>query len=317
VGAPGRGLVIDLGSGERYASYIGGPRNRAQHAWEAWLAKQVQPQTIDVMPGGPRIKPYPHVTLDSATVLVTPHNLDWWEPFTPLADGRPRLRKHALLGAQWRGNTLALKLSAPGRPTNVSVFRGPDGVFLGEHPIRDGRSGFTLSLSGSLLARQIDRTVVEISEVSGSLTPLGRTTRGGFSQAASFSLGDDFIELATGRSSVVLSWKHGELVREGGTYAVRYVATAQMLPAFLHYDRRRWRVGVQRRLWAAGDRYGQVALFDHGGHLVCMFFAFRDRVAGWMPDGTTYGPMSLTGRTAPGDAAVRFGRALAAASGRP
>jgi hypothetical protein len=46
-------------------------------------------------------------------------------------------------------------------------------------------------------------------------------------------------------------------------------------------------------LIAAVDRYSQIALLDLQGSLVCMFHVFRGQVAGWMPDGTCFGPPSL------------------------
>ncbi len=61
------------------------------------------------------------------------------------------------------------------------------------------------------------------------------------------------------------------------------------------------------------DRFSQVALFEHDGTLVCMFFAFRQQIAAWMPDGTCYGPVELLGRPATPGAAETIGEALHAA----
>jgi hypothetical protein len=58
------------------------------------------------------------------------------------------------------------------------------------------------------------------------------------------------------------------------------------------------------------DRYSQIALLDRLWNLVCMFFVFRNQVAGWMPDGTLYGPAALTGGPETPNAAERIARRL-------
>ena len=58
------------------------------------------------------------------------------------------------------------------------------------------------------------------------------------------------------------------------------------------------------------DEGAQVAIFDRGARLVCMFFAFRQHLAGWMPGGTRFGPESITGGLPTPGAMEKFGRAL-------
>jgi hypothetical protein len=41
-----------------------------------------------------------------------------------------------------------------------------------------------------------------------------------------------------------------------------------------------------------------------------MFFAFRQHIAAWMPDGTCCGPIAVLGRRATPSGAERIGRAL-------
>lgn len=47
------------------------------------------------------------------------------------------------------------------------------------------------------------------------------------------------------------------------------------------------------RLKVAVDSSGHCAVFDRNDSLVCLFFAFRDKFAAWMPDGTRYGSPDL------------------------
>jgi hypothetical protein len=78
----------------------------------------------------------------------------------------------------------------------------------------------------------------------------------------------------------------------------------------VRYDRKRFLEAAESEITAVVDRFGQVALLDQGQKLVCMFFAFRDRFAAWMPDGTRFGPVSLTGRSPTNGAPEKIGRAL-------
>jgi hypothetical protein len=314
------GLAIDLGTGEKYATHIGGPKNRAQQAWEAWVARRVVPRSlvIGLTPDKMETVP-PCATLDYDSGMVQVNNVHpGWSTFTPLADGQPALRKHLLIGAQCRASTLALKMSQLGAQGQITLqlFRGPDGVFIGAHPIKHLQQGFTLSADGQLLARQVNRSIIEINQTTGSLPPLGRISVGDYPQQLWFYLADDSITLFPGSTPMSVSWKHDVLGFER-----RYVqphegtrAKRDALPAFLQYDPQRWLLGARRRLLAASDRYGQVATFDEAGNLVCMFFAFRNRVAGWMPDGTRFGPPAYTGQAQSADALRKFAAALRVSS---
>src|SRR5205807_1427060 len=86
------------------------------------------------------------------------------------------------------------------------------------------------------------------------------------------------------------------------------------LPPFLNYDPKRFTLAAETDVLAVADRFGQVAIFDCTHELVCMFFAFRDRLAAWMPDGTRFGPAAITGGPPTPDALDKLGRALRAAS---
>jgi hypothetical protein len=84
-------------------------------------------------------------------------------------------------------------------------------------------------------------------------------------------------------------------------------------PGSLPYDPKRFRKYAVNSLTAVCDEFGQVALLEHSGELVCMFFAFRKEWAVWMPDGTRMGSARLGGPPNP-DAAFKIGRALLEAS---
>jgi hypothetical protein len=270
-----------------------------------------------------------------------------WRPFTPLADGRPVLMDCSLLAAQCRGAVLATMVRGPGLrgPLMLRLFRGPGGVPLAEYPVAYANNGFTLSSDGNLLARQIAGWQVEVRVSGGVSVPLVTTYAGGFSSQAQFLLGESWLLLRTGRQNLhLLNWESGRLhlfrTRDDRSIGGRVLSaqdaevrqflqaglgnlelkgfcmpgTSCDLPDFVQYDRQRFVLGAINTVTAVLDRFGQLAIFDAQHQLVCMFFVFRDRLSGWLPDGTCFGPASPTGRPATADDLNKFGRALAQAS---
>src|SRR5262249_19795705 len=79
-----------------------------------------------------------------------------------------------------------------------------------------------------------------------------------------------------------------------------------------HNEPERWSqcTDLAHGLKVAADRFGQLAVFDGYGTLVCMFIAFRNRLAGWLPDGTYFGTPMMTRSAESHDAAAKFGQAL-------
>ena len=65
---------------------------------------------------------------------------------------------------------------------------------------------------------------------------------------------------------------------------------------------------VDTGLLIAVDAYGQIIVLDREQNLVSMFFVFRNQLAGWMPDGTRFGPAAMTGGPQTADAAQRIAR---------
>ncbi len=285
----------------------------------------------DQPPGGPA-KPsfWPALAYVSKEGLLAPVgcNPDW-EAFTPLADGRPLLRGSELLDAACQGRTLAaLFRMSPGNVTHLRLFRGPEGTPLAEFHQPTAWRGFALSGDGRLLARQVRSSQVEVRDVVGGGPPLCVTLRGRFHHDAVVELGDQWLSIQIDQTLHVVFWDKGRLefhvwrsegervlgaalgVRASG--AIR-AAADRLLPDWLQVLSARFRAAAYRSLIAVVDRFSQVALFEHDGTLVCMFFAFRQQIAAWMPDGTCYGPVELLGRPATPGAAETIGEALHAA----
>jgi hypothetical protein len=262
-----------------------------------------------------------------------------WQPFTPLADGCQALRGWMALTAHCRVQTLVLTVSRLGsrRERAVRVFRGPTGIPAGEYPVRGERSGVALSADGERLAHLSNEYRVKVCRVGADQVPLLATDAGGFSPPQRLTLGKGWLLLATAKHHVHLArWDRGPLeLLHGhdrhGTFSLETLYTPrhgkpplgagvegsrQALPAWTSYDPQRFVLAAATDVVAVADCFGQVAMFDHAGKLMCMFFAFRNRFAAWLPDGTRYGPPSVSNGPATPDALAKIGQALRRAAGR-
>jgi hypothetical protein len=248
-----------------------------------------------------------------------------WERFTPLEDGQPVLAGATLVAAKCRGNVLAVlfREKQPTGPFRLRLFHRPNGILLADYPVVQSNCGFVLSSDGRLFAEQVSLGTVQVRTVDGR-DPLIKTFAGGSSPPGPVRLGDAWIMFRAGRHSLhLISWESGRLelhqtrsnktldagMRESGTNA-----TAAGVPPFLHYDRTRFVVGATTTVIAVVDRFGQVLILDFEGKLVCMFFVFRDRVSGWLPDGSCFGPDSQSKQPPTPQDLEKFGRALSLAS---
>lgn len=324
----GGGLVIDLSTGERYRTDIGGPQSRAMDAWLSWERREVPVRLLPVTPVLDQSRREPSIWLDSHSGAVmlqayVPHRApesaghsSWGAAFTPWADGQPMLRQRLILAAQMGGAHVALATASQTwvQESRLVLIHAPKGVPLGEYALPD--RAFRLSANGALLARQVKDAVVEIHDVAGNVRN-GSTFAGGFAHQLPFVLGADRLLLRATRQPWVIDWATGLLkVRTPDEDTVFHfdgvAATPDGVPPAGAYDPKRWLLGAAGALLAASDRYGQVAIFDRQQRLICMFFAFRSRLAGWMPDGTRFDQATSADEAT----LMRFGRALLAASRR-
>jgi hypothetical protein len=250
--------------------------------------------------------------------------------FTPRADGQPVLKGCTVLQAQCRGQTLALLCNQPGPKDSLilRLFRGPAGRVLTSYALDRRDVYFTLSSDGEWVAFKVKRSRLEIRRVLGDAPPV-LTHTGGFLDEMPLFLGGRSCLILTGlQNSHLLRWDTGKLVwqhsrergahlsgREAGMTLAGNDRELSHLPGCLRYDPERFISGAKANgLRSVCDRYGQVTVFDRRDKLVCMFFAFREHLGGWMPDGTRLGPSWLTGGPPSPQATEKFGRALRAAS---
>jgi hypothetical protein len=248
-----------------------------------------------------------------------------WAPFTPLADGRPVLRGCSAVSARYHERTLAVQVSRLGTRTELSlhVFRGPEGVPLAVYLLDHEGQEFKLSGDGDLLAWQVGQAQVSVRRLTGSARATVTTRLGGFPHQVELQLGRGWLQLrAGGRHYHLLTWARGPLlhryspsarspeVQRELSLAGARSATADQRPARTQCDMARFVSAAEMNVTAVLDRFGQVAILDRRQELVCMFFAYRDQFAGWMPNGTRYGSAALASGAATPDAAEVIGKAL-------
>jgi hypothetical protein len=324
---------VDLAAGSFSVSPGPGPLTpvRAEQARaRAGARRFLRPDEVVVTPEETRVQGLPYLHLNRQTGMlrlegVTPP----WQPFVPLADGKPALQGHVIARARQAGNVLAVVSSPDKSHLTVRLFFGPNGTFFGVFEQSARLPSFTLSRDGRLLAREVADGRVEVREVGTGLTPRGVSPRGKTHPDLAVELGEKWLIAQAGKVTHLIRWDGPDLAlcwtnlnkkvlleqALAGTSLRKtgVKATHGGLPAFLQYDMKRFAAAAVGALVAAVDVYGQVALFERTGELVCMFFFFRGTAAAWMPDGTRFGPAVLVGGPSSPDALGRIGRALARA----
>jgi hypothetical protein len=242
-----------------------------------------------------------------------------WEVFTPLADGQPALSGRTLIRAECRRDVLAVLFLTPQRGKELWLFQGPTGRTLTTLPLPFDRDAFVLSQDGRYLALQRGPAQVAIRETAPGGSLLGGSPVGRYHNNVVVHLAEQWLSLAIDRRIHVLTWANGILAHEYShgapppSYFTPEMATQALpgrVPGFLSYNSTRFRQAAWRNLIAVVTQYGEVFLFEYTGELVCGFFAFRQQIAVWMPDGTCCGSEALLGRLPTPDAARRIGKAL-------
>jgi hypothetical protein len=281
------------------------------------LAVPLPPQECDVpeRPDTSWLRPMLH--FDPRSGALAPEDV-WpgWLPFTPLADGQPALPGRTLMRAECRRDVLAVLFLTAQRGKELWLFQGPSGQTLTTLPLPFERDAFTLSPDGRYLAVQRGSCQVEVRETAPGGGLVGNSPVGRHHNNVVVHLGEQCLSITIDRRFHLLEWAGGSLVHtpseEGRFCPVQHGSQALpgRIPGFLAYDRARFRLAAWRNLIAVVTLYGEVFLFEYTGELVCGFFAFRNHLAAWMPDGTCLGPQSLLGRPETPGAAGRIGAAL-------
>jgi hypothetical protein len=313
------GYFLDLKSGVACTTEQSQSHPRARQAWEAFnrlparstgLVWSDQTEIAVSDPPGTVC----HYVLDEKTGTIAVTRNGAKQAFTPTTDGKPLLRHASIWEAQAVRGVLALRGQLSDGSMRLMLFRADDGSTLREHLVKKKQGRFLLSHDGRWLAMErAPRLLVEKIDAPGE----GLVTRcGGHSGEGRLYLGDRSFLIVMGQGAthrhlirwsgdaVEFQYEHKKLGQEGfhtlGFEEVRpgvRPASAQLglVLGTAYCDPQRFLVvGHREALSFALDRFGQLAVFGLSGTLLCMFMAFRDRLAAWLPDGSRCGSESLS-----------------------
>ena len=251
--------------------------------------------------------------------------------FTPLSDGEPLLRGCKLDSTAVReGSTLAFYSSQPpisAATARLRLFRLPEGIPVGNYHQPRQYRGFALSRD--------DRNLFAYQDYGGRLVlratrpgdaPRCPLSSGHYPEGIRAELGAYWLAIGTEASKFVIRWDQGRFhvwqgpangdsfyriaLGDSGLAVPGLPVTRGRLPEFLRYDTARFVSSAENRLIAVLDRFGQVALFEPDGRLLCMFFVLSRQGAAWMPDGTCFGSEKLLGEHPTPGAGPKIGRVL-------
>jgi hypothetical protein len=314
-------VAVDLTTTELYSQGAQTTGSRACRAWNSvtqgrfygrWLVPYTSGPGLSI---NPRKHPYPICNLDPTTGEVSLHGLETnWKAFSPTANGKPYLIGASISDAHIGGNCLALKCLLADSSVGLMLFGGPDGTLLREELGLKGNAWARLSPDGRWVAAERGpRLHVEKVDIPSE----GTITRcGGFSTEGALFLGDRCFLLTLGKGPA-----HWHLVRWSGALAqfqylhkkknlnqdsIQALGFAEVMRNAIPtgrgpntpppYDPQRFSaIGFRDGAMFALDRFGQIAVFDKRLNLLCMFMAFRDRLAAWLPDGSRCGAEALGG----------------------
>jgi hypothetical protein len=258
--------------------------------------------------------------------------------YTPLSDGKPVLLGFGFEGtATLEGPTLVFLASASypyqQLAARLLVLRVPEGILVGDHYQPGHSRYYALSRDdGALLAfqHQLGQLLLRSTAAGAALRPL--LPLGHYPEGTQVELGYYWLAIGSAGHKCVFRWDGGRFqswqgpATDGayrqialggwGLHMQGVSATRESTPPFLSYDRQRFVASAQNGLIAVLDRFGQVALFEPDGRLVCMFFVLSRQAAVWLPDGTCLGSAKFLGMEATHGAAEKIGRVLFAATER-
>jgi hypothetical protein len=252
-----------------------------------------------------------------------------WLSHVPLSEGQPQLAGGHLVQGRWNEGTLALLVASRDGRRTLHVFAvGRTWRSLAEYPCpRDARD-FALSRDGRRIAWRLGERQIVSRAVGGVGPPSLLTPKGRAHRELKLQLGQHFLTIQAGRHAHLVRWDRGRLeyARTGGDIddlverafgALPPRVTARGVPTrhgALADRRRFYALAATPGLTAAVDRFGEVAILDRTGGLVCTFLVFRDQIAVAMPDDTRVGPVPMLGGPPTPGGEERIGAALLAAA---
>ncbi|MBZ0134735.1 MAG: hypothetical protein K8I27_00010 [Planctomycetes bacterium] len=267
-----------------------------------------------------------HVPKEGRIGLLTETGL--WKSWVPRADGGALLKDARVIEAVHAGGTLLMRTERE-RHERVLIYRGPEWRFLGEYNAQAGVRGLAVSADGARVAFRNKTAGAVCFELGDTAERLLTVSAGRSHSLVEVETGDSWFTVYGGKFTHLVRWDRErlEVAFLQGRHAIedfirRKREASALNPRKVHlrpgqvspckYDPARF----QRYAYSPGgllfvsDKHGQVAIFDAAENLVAMFYVFRGTVAASLPDGTRYGPASITGGPTSPDALGRVGQAL-------
>lgn len=279
--------------------------------------------------GGAAVNVTPAFAYDrsSGGVLVRPTASDWQ---TPLLDGKPVFQDVFVLEAHGTAGFAAVHTARNG-VNRLHVLRGKTLEHV--HEIETGPAPGSFLLHDSKLAARKSDQSLNILDLANGLRVVPMPALAKCHNEIFFEVGDYALAVYGGKFTHVFRWHSGKLEathkigritfshdgRQMGAFSSDghgIVATASHgRPPKPRLDPARFAkfASAPCGLSFVSDIYGQLFVLTPEDACVAAFFVYRATVAAWLPDGTRYGPASLTGGPTSPDALGRIGRALQAA----
>lgn len=187
-----------------------------------------------------------------------------------------------------------------------------------------------VSASGNRVAFMASYKQAVVREYGSETREVFQTSRKKIHSQLNAELGQNWLTLHGGKFTHLLRWDRGPLeisfmqgqkdvsdfVQKRRDASVLNPHGSVATPAKLTETyRHRWQKQCFKgKLTLLSDNTGNVAVLGDEDRLVVMFHVYRGTIAAWMPDGTRYGPASLTGGSTTKGALDKIGAALSEAS---
>lgn len=236
---------------------------------------------------------------------------------TPLSDGKPAHLQESVKEVQICDNTLCLFMES----TKISSKRLYVYQIPSFHRIAQWYdvTEFKLSPSGRYLARRIHDFCVQVDDLHSNNRLVLRTRSGNKVRVRQMlaSHGWLYVQYASRSSNYFFDWRSEELQftyrqdypqdpkqppNQSTTISLSGNSTSKDSKAFLS------EITFEHRIVA--DEVGHIWIYDLAANLVCIFLRDQTDIAGWMPDGTVFGPPRLIGTTSTPNAMRLFAQAL-------
>lgn len=253
---------------------------------------------------------------------------EFWKAYQPLSDGGALLKNARVIEAVHSGGTLVMRVHKDERE-KVLIYRGPEWRFFGEYNAQSGMTGLEVSEDGERVAFRNKGAGVTCFHLRDTAEHLLTAAAAKHHTSLTTQVGSGWMTCYGGKFTHLLRWDRERLeisflqgqksvndfINRRKDAAALDPRAVQLRPGCVSpclYDESRFtRYGRSPDgLLVVSDNLGQVSVFDGNEKLIAMFFVYRGTVAGWLPDGTRYGPASITGGPTSPDALGKIGKAL-------